>query len=713
MMLLSSASAWCSSGADDNKRSKTYEIRRLAENESIKLDGQLIEPAWQRADLGSDFVQQVPHEGDLATQKTDVRLLYDQKNIYVGIRCWQEHKVVITDMHRDFAVGDNDIIEVIFDSFHDRAGGFDFATNPSGALFDVQWSGDGTEANSNWNAVWDVKTHVYEDSWTAEFVIPFKTLRFTSSENQEWGVNFRRAARYINEGSCWSPIPRRFRLGTVSLAGTLTGLENVQPGQNLKIKPFVLGSATRLPSRQDKPDFYLGKLGLDLKYGLTKGLTLDFTANTDFSQVEADVQQTNLTRFSLFFPEKREFFLENSNLFHVGEVLNGGSSDVMLFYSRRIGLDSDGNPIPLLGGARISGHSGSYELGFLNMQSKELGTTPANNFTVARIRRHFGRNSDVGAIFINRQATSIDGNYNRVFGLDTNLRFTQNLVFNGFLAKSQTPGKSGKDWAGGANLSYSQQSYRFWTRYREVDANFNSEVGFVRRKNVRMLSGNFTWLFHPENLFNIREIRPYLTVNNYLTTQNKLDTRAFDTGIDVDFHNGSLFQAWREQAREVLVNNFVPFPGRAIGPGDYSYGFNHLSYTHDNTRIVSPNVQFEKGEYYGGHRTQWGGGFRFHPSAHISLETNILRNQVQIPSGSYGMNLMLWRVNYSFTTRMFLDALIQYNSLTGQVNSNIRFNLIHHPLSDLFIVYNDNRDRHSGDLINRVLSIKFTQLFDF
>ena len=715
MILISPVSpVWAGSDADDNKAAKTYEIRRLAENESIKLDGQLNEPAWQSADIGSDFVQQVPREGEPATQRTEFRLLYDQKNIYIGIQCWQAAKIVVTDMHRDFAVMDNDIIEVIFDSFHDRTGGFDFATNPSGALFDVQWSGDGTEANTNWNAVWDVKTRVYESSWTAEFVIPFKTLRFTNSEKQEWGLNLRRAARYINEGSCWSSIPRRFKLGTVSLAGTMAGLENVQPGRNLKVKPYMLGSATRLPSRQNKPDFYLGKLGLDLKYGLTKGLTLDFTANTDFSQVEADVQQTNLTRFSLFFPEKREFFLENSNLFHMGEVLSNGSSDVMLFYSRRIGLDADGTPIPLLGGTRLSGHSGSYELGLLNMQSKELGTTPANNFTVARVRRHFGKNSDVGAIFINRQATGVDGNYNRVFGLDTNLRFTQNLIFNGFLAKSQTPRKSGNDWAGGVNLSYSKQSYRFWTRYREVDQNFNSEVGFVRRKDVRMLGGNFTWLFHPEDLLKIREIRPNLTVYNYLNaTDNKLDTRTVNSGIDIEFHNGSLFQAWQEQTREILKNEFMPFPGRAIGQGDYGYGLFHLSYTHDNTRIISPNVQFEKGAYYNGHRTKWGGGFKFHPNAHISFETSIQRDQVEVSSGTYGVNLMLWRVNYSFNTRMFLDALIQYNSLTGQVNSNIRFNLIHHPLSDLFIVYNDNRDRRSGELVNRVLSIKFTQLFDF
>jgi hypothetical protein len=705
--------AWSSNGADIKESAKAYEIVRLRGNESIKLDGQLDEPAWSSANVGSDFLQQAPHDGELATQRTEFRLLYDQENIYVGVRCWQADKIIITDMHRDFAVGDNDIIEIIIDSFHDRANGFDFATNPSGALFDVQWSGDGTEANSNWNAVWDVRTQVYENSWTAEFVIPFRTLRFTDSEKQEWGLNLRRAARYINEGSVWSPLPRRFKLGMVSLAGTMTGLENVQPGRNLKLKPFVSGSATRLPSRPGKPDFYLGKVGLDVKYGLTKGLTLDFTANTDFSQVEADVQQTNLTRFSLFFPEKREFFLENSNLFHLGEVLSGGSSDVMLFYSRRIGLDNNGNPIPLLGGVRLSGHAGSYELGFLNMQSKELGTTPENNFTVARIRRHFAKNSDVGVIFINRQATGVEGNYNRVFGLDTNLRFTQDVVLSGFLARSQTPDKPGNDWAGGASLSYSKKSYKFSAKYGEVQPNFNSEVGFVRRTDVRLLSGNFTWLFHPDDFFRVREIRPYFTINNFMTTENNLDTRTMNSGIDIDFHNGSLFQARQEQTREILKNDFVPFPGRAISKGDYGYGYYHFSYTHDNTRLVSPILQFEKGKYYSGHRIKWGGGLKFHPNANLSFIASIERNQVDIPSGTYGMNLMLWRVNYSFNTRMFLDALIQYNSLTGQVNSNIRFNLIHHPLSDLFIVYNDNRDRRSGDLVNRVLSIKFTQLFDF
>jgi hypothetical protein len=704
----------CSGGSDDTQRTgKTYEIRKLADGESIKLDGQLLESAWSRADVAGDFFQQVPDEGKPATQRTEARFLYDEKNIYVGIRCWQTDKIVVTDIHRDFMVMDNDLVEIVFDAFRDRRNSLNFMTNPLGALADIQFSGDGSDANSNWNAVWDVKTHIYKDSWTAELVIPFKSLRFNRSEVQEWGLNIMRRARYVNEGSCWSFVPRRFKVGMVSLAGTMTGLKDVKPGRNLKLKPFVLGSAIRIPARPGKANYYPGKIGLDLKYGLTTGLTFDFTANTDFSQVEADVQQSNLTRFSLFFPEKREFFLENSNLFHMGEVLNMGSSDVMLFYSRRIGLDKEGNPIPLMGGVRLSGHADKYELGMLNMQSKEFGATPANSFTVARIRRSIAKNSDIGAMFINRQATDVSDNYNRVFGVDSNLRFTQNLVLNGFLARSWTPGKSGKDWAGGANLTFSKKNYIVGGKYREVQPNFNSEVGFVRRTDVRLFSGNFAWLFHPEDLFRIREIKPNVTVNNFLTTGNDLDTRAIDTGIDVEFHSGATFKAYREQSHEILRKDFVPYPNRGIPAGDYKYTFYHVDYTHNTSRILSPSFQFEKGEYYNGDRTKWGGGITFHPNARFSFTTSIERNNVTLDSGTYGINLMLWRVNYSFTTRMFLDALIQYNSLTGLISSNIRFNLIHHPLSDLFIVYNDNHDRRTGDLMGRMISIKFTQLLDF
>jgi hypothetical protein len=714
VFFLMAVPTWSSDNDEIKQAVKVYRIHKLEKGQSIKLDGLPTETAWASAEVADSFTTKIPREGEPATQKTEVRMLYDEKHIYISIQCWQTAKIFVNDMHRDYIPMDNDDFEVIFDTFHDHRNGFNFVISPTGSLLDLQFTGDGNENQLSWNGVWDAKTRIFADRWTGEIAVPFKTLRFAEADKQEWGVNFLRRARYISEESCWSFVPRRYFVGKVSLAGHLVGIEGVQPGRNLKIKPFAAGSATSLPVRPGKTDYYLGKVGLDLKYGVTSGLTFDFTANTDFSQVEADVQQSNLTRFSLSFPEKREFFLENSSLFHIGETLNtSGNSDVMMFYSRAIGLDADGNPIPLLGGVRLSGRVNRYELGLLDMQSKEFGKSPANNFTVARVRRGIFKSSSVGAMFVNRQATSVAGNYNRTFGVDTDLRFTRNLVLNAFLAKSQTPGKSGKDWAGGAYLGFSGKNYKWGAKYREVDPNFKAEVGFVRRTDVRLYGGTFAWLFHPKDLFRIREIRPNVTTNNYLATDNKLDTRAVDTGIDVEFRNSSSFQFYREQSHENLKTNFQPFSNRAIPIGDYRYSFYHVSYSHDKSRIFAPNFQFEKGQYYNGNRTRWAGGLKFHPTANLSFTTSVQRDNVEIPAGSYGLNLMIWRFNYCFTTKMFLDALIQYNSVTGQVSSNIRFNLIHHPLSDLFIVYNDNRDRRTGYLIGRVLSVKFTQLFDF
>ncbi len=693
---------------------KSYTIRRLEQGETIQVDGQFSEASWARAEVATDFITKIPREREPATQKTEVRMLYDNKNIYVGFTCWQATKPVVVDMGRDFQVTMNDEVEVIFDTFNDERNGFNFVTNPKGALLDQQFGNDGDEMNRNWNGVWNVKTHVYEDRWTAEFVIPFKTLRFARSEKQLWGVNFLRRARFLNEESCWSFVPKRYLVGKVSLAGDMVGLENVKPGRNLKIKPFVSGTATKITARAGKQDFTVGKPGLDLKYGVTSGLTLDFTANTDFSQVEADVQQSNLTRFNLFFPEKREFFLENNNIFQMGEpVTYQGNSDVMLFYSRRIGLDPGGNPIPLLGGVRLSGRVDKYELGFMNIQSKELGSTPASNFTVARVRRAVFGMSDFGFMYTGREATSTAGDYNRVFGFDTNLRFTRNWALRGFVGKSETPGRSGKDWAGGAGLTYSGLSYKFGAKYRDIDPNFNAEMGFLLRTNVHLYSGNFARLFHPQKFFRIREIRPGITVNNYLTADNELETRTINTSLDVEFRDSSQFQLYREQSHEILRIDFSPFPNRSIPAGEYRYSFYHLSYTHNNSAMFSPSLQLEKGSYYDGNRTRWGGGIAFHPMANLSLSTTVQRDNVDIPAGSYGLNLMLWRVNYAFSTRMFLNALIQYNSLTGQISSNLRFNLIHHPLSDLFIVYNDSHERWTGDLVGRSLSIKFTQMFDW
>jgi hypothetical protein len=421
---------WCQ--GKQNGAEKVYRIQPLDPGHRIRFDGELNEPEWESAEIATDLIQTRPREGAPARAKTELLMLYDEKNLYIGLRCWQESKtIVISDLKRDYSLSAQDVVEIVFDTFSGHTRGFHFAVNAMGAVMDAQLGNDGDSRNANWNAVLDAKTHIGADYWSAELVIPFKSLRFPKKDEQSWGFNFLRRVRSFTEDSSWSFLPQRYRVTKVSYAGQLVGLKNIRPGRNFKLKPFVSGSALRAAARTDKPDTYLGKVGLDLKYGVTSGLTLDFSANTDFSQVEADVQQTNLTRFSLFFPEKREFFLENSDIFHLGEPQSQSSSgiassDLMLFYSRRIGVDPAGNPIPLLGGVRLSGRSGQYDVGIMNMQSKEYGMTPADNYTVARIRRTILRRSDIGAMFVDRQAISTTGKYNRAFGIDTNLRLTTN-----------------------------------------------------------------------------------------------------------------------------------------------------------------------------------------------------------------------------------------------------------------------------------------------
>src|SRR6476659_4076541 len=332
---------------------------------AIRIDGALAEPDWNRAPLARGFIQNDPHEGDPATEDTDVRVLYDANNIYIGVFAHdrEPRSILTSELTQDFNRESGDDFEIVLDTFHDQRNGYVFATNAHGAKWDAQMINEGLEINENWDALWDVSTRIVETGWYAEIAIPFRTLRFRSSDEQTWGVNFQRRIRRRNEDSFWAPVPRIYDLQRVSLAGTLEGLQGVRPGNDLRVKPYVLGSAGSSTVADVGTD---AQAGVDVKYGVTSGLTWDFTVNTDFSQVEADEQQVNLTRFSLFFPEKRDFFLENSGVFQFGAGSSnpgggggGGrqnpSQDMILFFSRRIGLSDTGDAIPIVGGTRLTG----------------------------------------------------------------------------------------------------------------------------------------------------------------------------------------------------------------------------------------------------------------------------------------------------------------------------------------------------------------------
>jgi hypothetical protein len=475
---------------------------------AVRIDGILDEPAWAEALPAGDFVQHEPLEGEPATEKTEVLLIYDKDNLYVGVRCFDSEptKILVTKSERDSELENTDAFWMVFDTFQDRQNGFVFGTNPSGLEFDAQvategqggggsrgragsrraGSGSGGGLNKNWDANWEVATLINEKGWFAEFRIPFGTLRFRQTPVQQWGVNFARNIRRKNEQDFWSRVPRQWDLYRLTFAGDLFGLE-VEPPTNFKFTPYVIGSIQR--DYQNHPDGdtnYLGDAGLDLKYSVTPSMTLDLTYNTDFAQVEVDEQQVNLTRFNLFFPEKRPFFLENAGLFAVGS-----SRQVELFFSRRIGIDKSSRVVPIMGGVRLTGKVDRWNVGFLNMQTDDVGdcsvegpdcVTQPVNFTVARVYREFGSRSRLGGIVVNKEVTGsgiYQADYNRTFGLDGRLGVGESFLATGYLAgtsthhQNDTAAYHDSQHAYNLRAEHSTRTERLWLEYTEVGKNFN------------------------------------------------------------------------------------------------------------------------------------------------------------------------------------------------------------------------------------------------
>ncbi|MBI1955953.1 MAG: carbohydrate binding family 9 domain-containing protein [Acidobacteria bacterium] len=694
----------------------------------ITIDGELNEPAWQTAQPATDFIQRDPTEGAPASERTEARVLYDQQNLYIAIYCYDRtpEQIIVRDVARDFVVNQQDFFGFILDTFNDDRSGFSMGTTPKGGQQDLQVLDETRDVNHNWDGVWYVEAHNGKEGWTAEFAIPFKTLRFTKEKDQIWGIQFFRRIRRRNELSWWTPVPRRYTGWYVSPAGELRGLEGIRQGRNLKVKPYLLAGVRQFQSQGTgtKGD---GDGGLDVKYGLTPGLTLDLTLNTDFSQVEADTQQVNLTRFPLFFPEKRDFFLENAGIFQLGESYSAGlprSQEVIPFFSRRIGLAERRiglatirEPIPILGGARVTGRAGPYYLGLLDIQTRSEGPTPANNFAIGRIRRDIFGNSDVGLMFINRQSARPD-DYNRLIGGDLNLRFTRDWKMNTVLAKTTTPGRRGDDRFGKVEMLWQTNLIRWLGSYLDIQNNFRPEAGFVRRPGRRILHHEFGLrprLSRETRVGSfLREIFPSVASDYAILPTGETEAKLLRSGLRIEFQDGSNIDTQYIQNFERLTRLFdIRRDGSILIPsGDYRYNEFAVSYNGNQSRTLAGNVQYRRGDFYSGDKRTIVLGGKLQVNYRFATNVNYERNDVQLREGSFSTDLVNWDINYTFSPKMFLNALIQYNSDTKEISSNIRFRLIHHPLSDLFVVYNEQRDvRH--DRSDREISLKYTHLFNF
>ena len=711
-------------GADGRRTVTAVETRG-----GITLDGALDEEAWRLAEPATDFVQAEPLEGQPASQPTDVRLVFDRDALYIGVDCRDEAdaRTIINDIRKDFPAGDQDTFEVILDTFGDRRNGFVFVTNAVGAKSDTQIANEGRDVNASWDAVWTVAARRTDHGWSAEMRIPFKTLRFERGAGHVWGINFSRRIRRKNEVDYWSAVPRVYNLYRASLAGSLTGLPDASQGRNLRLKPWVASDSTRSvggPSFNNS-----GQMGLDAKYGVTPSLTLDVTVKPDFAQAEADEQQVNLTQFSLYFPEKREFFLENSGMFYFGDIPResrvGGfrfaapEEEVLLFFSRRIGLSDTGEQIPIAAGGRLTGRVGAFGVGAMTIQTQGQGTRAGDNFTTLRARRDVLRNSDVGAIFLSRQSAGASSDRNQVAGLDANFRFKGSLSLNGFFARSFTPGVQGGETSGKGSVTWNDNFVHTQYSFLTIGDNFRDDIGFIKRTGIRKHFADFGLRQRPEWLrsYGIRESHPHTRYNIYTDQSNAKVSHTNHVAMAWFFERGGYMEVQWNPRFERIVVPFKVRTDQSFAIGSYAWNEYALELETNHSRKVSGSALITTGGFWNGTQNTIKGGVIYRPSYQLTFDIALQRSDITLPQPMHDFvtNLVTSRIGYAFNTRTFLDTLLQYNTDLKQFSANIRFDLIHRPLSDLFVVYNEQRLTDAPTPVNagRGLIVKYTHMLAF
>lgn len=692
----------------------------------VVIDGVLDEEVWRRAEPATDFIQADPLEGQPSTERTEVKVAYDTDNIYIGVVCHDPNPstIVVNEIRKDFTGRDQDTFDVLLDTFADRRNGFVFTTNPEGAKADTQIANEGRDVNTNWDAVWWVQARIVDDGWVAEYRIPFKTLRFEAGPGHTWGINFSRRIRHKNELSYWSPVARAFNIYRASSEGDLAGLPSLRTGRNLRVKPFVVGGAVR---GTGEPSFD-GDLsaGLDVKAGVTPSLTLDLTANPDFAQAEADEQQVNLTQFSLFFPEKREFFLENSGIFYFGDIPRNSRSasrfrppeeDLLLFFSRRIGLSNTGQQEPLYGGARLTGRAGAWNLGLMTMQSKEYEAKPSTNYTVLRLKRDVFTSSDVGAIFLSTQPSGSIDDFNRVAGFDANFRFFRNLSINGFAARSDSPHVTKSQGTAKASIGWEDSGKRLQTSIMTVGEGFRDDMGFIRRVGVTRQFYDGAWFIRTDGMrrHNLRQFEPHARAFLYRNPDGELVSKTVHAGAQLTLNNGAYGEYAFEPREEAIAKPFSIYPGIVIPRGRYDWYQHLLVLESDHSKAFSGSLRTTMGGFWSGSQKTLQASLLYRPTYRMVFDMGLQVSDItlHVPVAAFTTTLATLRVGYSFSTSMFLDSLLQYRTDTNQFSANVRFNLIHHPLSDFFIVYNESQYTDLDEPAGRGIVVKFTQMLAF
>ena len=698
----------------------------------VRVDGRLDEPVWQTATPASGFRQREPQEGAAASEATDVRVLYDENTLYIGIvahdrepdavisRLLQRDQVMSVDFFGAPIFAGDDAVAILLDTFHDHRNAFVFATNPNGAEFDALITDEGREFNRDWRGVWRVAAVRTSDGWSAEFAIPFRTLRYPAGDTP-WGFNVARVIRRKNEETLWQSWKRDGSgFARVSNAGTITGLTGLpREGINLEVKPYSLGAGDQTAlttgsaggaggGARPTVSGASGAFGVDLKTELRPGLVLDGTLNTDFAQVEVDDQQVNLTRFSLFYPEKRDFFLENAGIFQFGATAAMEPPPFLLFFSRRIGL-SDSGAVPVIGGARLTGRVGGQTVGFLDITTDATPfDIPRRNFAVLRAKRDVGDAGYVGAMVTDlRDAT----HSNTAGGVDWSFWPARSVNVQGFAARTATSTPGGDDGAYRLAVDYQTGRLGITAQHLMVGPDANAEMGFITRNDIRRTNLDSRLTFRP-NVMGLRTFQLFY-FGQYVTRTDQLRQDVLNgLALNPRWNSGESFTVYANRGRTRVDDDFDIADSVHVRAGDYANTQVGVFASTSTSRPVSLHLFAQRDWVYGGRLLTSSTMATINGGPHLTLGLGLTHNEVELPLGHFRADLLAARVGVAFTTKLFLNTLVQVNTLDRAVSANVRFNYIYRPGSDFYVVLNEQRGDRTlpWEFKSRGVRLKLTYL---
>ncbi len=685
---------------------RTWEIHAAWTDEPVSMDGWLDEAAWERARPIGDFYQRESFEGLPSTESTVVRVLHDDENLYFGFFCTIDdaERNRPRTMFRDENIASDDAVAIMLDAYNAQRSAIFLATNSNGILFDMSQNGQqpGTR-NLDWDTVWESRGRTFPGGWTAEVRIPLKSLRFRTpapGESLAFGVGFKRNIPSRNEEVYWPFVPNDSTWYRPAELGQLVGLRDVQPGRHVEIRPWALGSRRGGAEFEGAATATDG--GLDLKWGMTPGLTADFTMNTDFAQAEVDDLQQNFTRFSLRFPEKRQIFLEGQRSFQFGERV-----DADLVFTRRIGLSDDGEPIPIRGGARMSGRQGAYTLGLMGMATGAHGAAPGEQFSVARIRRDVWSRSTIGALLTNR---SSDLGFNRVAGVDTNLFFRKVWSFEGLAARVFDGSGRGGSGIASARLSLDSDTWGGTAKTIGIGEHFDPGIGFVPRRGIRKTFFRGRFSPRPAAAW-MRQLHFEANRNRTANLENVVETRRTQATARATFESGDMVSFQFVDQYEFTARDHA-VQGVTIPAGAYPFRRYQLAVNTFGRRYATLRASWEFGGFWGGTRDVWSLGTNYRINRNLGVRTNYSFNRLRLPGGDLDTHLVSTRMQLAFRNDLILLGLFQYNEATGDLASNVRFNWIPRPGTDVFLVYTELDEWSESFIVRtRSLSLKFNYLF--